>query len=164
LLLAAQRLEDERDAKIAANQAYEEYRATGRDTQGHRLGTRPNPWTAPDVPDGMVSVSDPDSQRMKARSRLSPWASTPKGIILPRWFHGSGRPRANHRGGPGEARLREPHPRPQRGSRDGYRRPVVDVVAGAGVQRWSPRVPGGGPGVISVFRGLLALRLAATTI
>jgi hypothetical protein len=40
LLLAAQRLEDERDAKIAANQAYEEYRATGRDTQGHRLDTR----------------------------------------------------------------------------------------------------------------------------
>ncbi|HET7048454.1 MAG TPA: hypothetical protein VFI54_09335 [Solirubrobacteraceae bacterium] len=66
LLLAAQRLEDERDARIAANQAYEEYRATGRDTQGHRLGTRANPWTAPDVPDGVVSVSDPDSQRMKS--------------------------------------------------------------------------------------------------
>ena len=66
LLLAARRLEDERDAKVAANRAYEEYRATGRDTQGRRLGRRPNPWTAPDVPEGVVSVSDPDSQRMKA--------------------------------------------------------------------------------------------------
>ena len=38
----------------------------GRDTQGRRLGRRPKPWVAPDVPEGMVSVSDPDSQRMKA--------------------------------------------------------------------------------------------------
>jgi hypothetical protein len=66
LLLAARRLEDERDATLAANRAYEEYRASGRDTQGRRLGKRPNPWTAPEVPDGVVSVSDPDSQRMKA--------------------------------------------------------------------------------------------------
>lgn len=66
LLLAAQRLEDERDAKLAANLAYEEYRITGRDTQGRRLGKRPNPWMAPDTPEGVVSVSDPDSQRMKA--------------------------------------------------------------------------------------------------
>ncbi|MGZ6670585.1 MAG: transposase [Solirubrobacteraceae bacterium] len=66
LLLAARRLEDERDAKLAGNRAYEEYRATGRDTQGRRLSKQPNPWTAPDAPEGVVSVSDPDSQRMKA--------------------------------------------------------------------------------------------------
>jgi transposase len=66
LLLAAQRLESERDAVIAANRAYEDYRATGRDTTGRRLGRRPKPWVAPAVPDGVVSVSDPDSQRMKA--------------------------------------------------------------------------------------------------
>ena len=66
LVLAAQRLEDERDAVIAANQAYEHYRATGRDTTGRRLGRRPKPWVAPAVPDGVVSVTDPDTQRMKA--------------------------------------------------------------------------------------------------
>jgi transposase len=66
LLLAARRLEEQRDATIAANRAYEEYRQTGRDTQGRRLGRRPNPWAAPAVPDGVVSVSDPDTQRMKA--------------------------------------------------------------------------------------------------
>ena len=66
LVLAAQRLEAERDAVIAANRAYEDYRATGRDTNGRRFGRPPNPWVAPDVPEGVVSVSDPDSQRMKA--------------------------------------------------------------------------------------------------
>ena len=66
LALAAQRLEDERDAVIAANRAYEDYRATGRDKQGRRLGRPPNPWLAPDLPEGVVSVSDLDSQRMKA--------------------------------------------------------------------------------------------------
>ena len=66
LVLAAQRLEDERDAVVAANQAYEDYRTSGRDNQGRRLAGRPKPWVAPDVPEGVVSVSDPDSQRMKA--------------------------------------------------------------------------------------------------
>ncbi|MBV8999821.1 MAG: transposase, partial [Solirubrobacterales bacterium] len=66
LLLAAERLEAERDAQVAANRAYEEYRANGRDKQGRRLAGRPNPWIAPGVPEGVVSVSDPDSQRMKA--------------------------------------------------------------------------------------------------
>ena len=46
--------------------AYEEYRENGRDTQGRRLGRRPKPWVAPALPDGVVSVSDPDTQRMKA--------------------------------------------------------------------------------------------------
>jgi transposase len=62
----AQRLEDERDAVIAANEAYEDYRATGRDTTGRRLGRRPKPWVASAVPDGVVSVTDPDTQRIKA--------------------------------------------------------------------------------------------------
>lgn len=66
LLLAGERLEAERDAKVAANRAYEEYRATGRDTHGRKLGRRPKPWTAPELPEGVVSVSDPDTQRMKA--------------------------------------------------------------------------------------------------
>jgi transposase len=66
LLLAAERLEAERDARVAANRAYEDYRAVGRDKTGRRFGRGPNPWVAPDVPEGVVSVSDPDSQRMKA--------------------------------------------------------------------------------------------------
>ena len=66
LVLAAQRLEDERDAVVAANRAYEDYRAAGHDKTGRRFGRGPNPWVAPDEPEGVMSVSDPDSQRMKA--------------------------------------------------------------------------------------------------
>jgi transposase len=66
LLLAARRLDEDRDAKLAGNRAYEEYRATGRDTQGRKLSKQPKAWTAPEVPEGVVSLSDPDSQRMKA--------------------------------------------------------------------------------------------------
>ena len=66
LLLAGERLEAERDAQVAANRAYEDYRANGRDKHGRKLSRRPNPWIAPHVPEGVVSVSDPDSQRMKA--------------------------------------------------------------------------------------------------
>jgi transposase len=66
LVLAGERLEADRDTQIAANRAYEEYRENGRDTQGRRLGRRPKPWVAPALPAGVVSVSDPDTQRMKA--------------------------------------------------------------------------------------------------
>ncbi|HET6868032.1 MAG TPA: transposase [Solirubrobacteraceae bacterium] len=66
LLLAGERLEAERDAHLEANRAYEDYRQNGRDKQGRRLGRPPKPWVAPDVPEGVVSVSDPDTQRMKA--------------------------------------------------------------------------------------------------
>jgi transposase len=66
LLLCAERLEAERDGQVAANRAYEHYRTNGRDTQGRKLGRRPNAWVAPEIPAGVVSVSDPDTQRMKA--------------------------------------------------------------------------------------------------
>lgn len=66
LLLAVERLEEQRDMKLAANRAYEDYRENGLTTDGRRLGRRPSPWTAPELPDDVVSVSDPDSQRMKA--------------------------------------------------------------------------------------------------
>ena len=66
LLLAGERLEAERDAQLAAHRAYEDYRQNGRDTQGRKLGRRPTPWVAPDLPEGVVSVTDPDTQRMKA--------------------------------------------------------------------------------------------------
>jgi hypothetical protein len=66
LLLAAERMEDDLDAQLASNRAYEEYRATGRDTTGRHLGRRPNAWVPPSLPDAMVSVTDPDSRHIKA--------------------------------------------------------------------------------------------------
>jgi hypothetical protein len=68
LLLAGEGLEAERDGQVAANRAYEDYRETGRDTKGRKLSGHPKPWVAPELPEGVVSVSDPDTQRMKANN------------------------------------------------------------------------------------------------
>src|SRR5438105_3607009 len=62
-ILAAAKAVDEAEGEV-----YEDYRETGRDTKGRQLGRRPKPWVAPEVPEGVVSVSDPDSQRMKANN------------------------------------------------------------------------------------------------
>ena len=40
------------------------YRATAGDTQGRRLSRPPNPYQPPEVPDGKVNVTDPDSRPM----------------------------------------------------------------------------------------------------
>jgi len=66
MVLAGERVEAERDGVVAANRAYEDDRAGGREKTGRRFGRGPKAWVAPAVPEGVVSVSDPDSQRMKA--------------------------------------------------------------------------------------------------
>ena len=65
VLLAAE-LEAELDAERAGNEGYEHYRATGRDKQGRRLSRPPKPYTPPQVPEGKVNVTDPDSKHIKA--------------------------------------------------------------------------------------------------
>ena len=57
----AQDLEVER----AANEAYEHYRAHGRDTQGRRLGRPPKPYEPPETPAGKINTTDPDSRNVK---------------------------------------------------------------------------------------------------
>ena len=67
LLLAAGRLEDDLCAERRANEAYERYRETGRDTTGRRVGKPRAPYQPPELPAGKVNVTDPDSKRLKAR-------------------------------------------------------------------------------------------------
>jgi len=67
LVLAAERLEDELDAECRGNTAYEEFKARRRKEGGRRVGGPPKPYTPPEVPDGKVNISDPDSKRLKAR-------------------------------------------------------------------------------------------------
>jgi transposase len=62
LILAAERLEAERDTERRANEAYEHYRATARDRLGRRPGGRADPYRPPEVPAGKVNVTDPDSR------------------------------------------------------------------------------------------------------
>ena len=67
LLLAAERLEVELAAEGRGNEAYEQFKERRRAAGGHRVGGPPKPYQPPQVPDGKVNLTDPDSKRLKAR-------------------------------------------------------------------------------------------------
>jgi hypothetical protein len=67
LRLAAGRLEDDLDAERRGTEAYEAYRAQGRMNDGRRFGGPPKPYQPPEMPDGKVDVTDPDSKHIKTR-------------------------------------------------------------------------------------------------
>ena len=48
-----------------ANEAYEHYRAHGRDTQGRRLSRPPKPYEPPETPAGKINTTDLDSRNVK---------------------------------------------------------------------------------------------------
>jgi transposase len=62
---AKRRLDEELWTEICANQAYEAYRARGRMKDGRRFGRPPDPYRPPDVPEGRINVTDPDSRVVK---------------------------------------------------------------------------------------------------
>jgi transposase len=62
LLVVAERLDEELSVERRANQAYEAYREQGRMRDGRRFGRPPNPHQPPEVPEGKVNVTDPDSR------------------------------------------------------------------------------------------------------
>ena len=61
---AKRRLQEELWTEVRANRAYEHYR-TGRMKDGRRFGRPPDPYTPPEVPNGHVNVTDPDSRVVK---------------------------------------------------------------------------------------------------
>ena len=67
LLLAAERLEEELETECSGNEAYEQFKERRRQVGGHRVGGPPKPYQPPDVPDGKVNLTDPDTKRLKAR-------------------------------------------------------------------------------------------------
>jgi transposase len=67
LLDAAHRLGGNHEVELAANQAYEHWRATARDTLGRRLRGNSKPFTVPDLPEGTINLSDPDSRVMRTQ-------------------------------------------------------------------------------------------------
>ena len=67
LLLAAGRLEVDLAAERRGNEAYEQFKERRRAAGGHRVGGPPKPYQSPQVPDGKVNLTDPDSKRLKAR-------------------------------------------------------------------------------------------------
>jgi hypothetical protein len=62
---AKRRLEEELFTEVRANRAYEAYRARGRMKNGRRFGRPPDPYTPPEIPEGRINVTDPDSRVVK---------------------------------------------------------------------------------------------------
>jgi transposase len=65
LLEAERRLQQDLEVERHANEAYEHYRAHGRDTRGRRLGRPPKPYEPPETPGGKINTTDPDSRNVK---------------------------------------------------------------------------------------------------
>ncbi len=53
------------------NEAYEQFKERRRAAGGRRVGGPPKPYRPPQVPDGKVNLTDPDSKRLKAREGTS---------------------------------------------------------------------------------------------
>ena len=62
-------MEDDLAAEQRGNEAYEAFRAQRRMKDGRRLGGPPKPYAPPEIPQGEVNVTDPDSRRMKGNRR-----------------------------------------------------------------------------------------------
>jgi transposase len=65
LLEAERRLQQDLEVERTANEAYEHYRAHGRDTQGRRLGRPANQYEPPEIPAGKINTTDLDSRNVK---------------------------------------------------------------------------------------------------
>src|SRR3954471_16396630 len=66
---AKRRLEEELWSELRAENAYQRYRAKGKDRRGGRLGpnTVPKPYVAPALPPGMINTTDLDSSMVKGQ-------------------------------------------------------------------------------------------------
>ena len=67
LRLAARQFEANLAAELRGSMAYEASREQRRGTR--RIGGPPKPYTPPEIPQGEVNVTDPDSRRMKGNRR-----------------------------------------------------------------------------------------------
>jgi transposase len=65
LLESERRLQQDLAVEREANEAYEHYRAHGRDTQGRRLSRPPKPYEPPETPAGKINTTDLDSRNVK---------------------------------------------------------------------------------------------------
>jgi transposase len=65
LLVGQRLLEEEHQVMVDANAAYEAYRARGVMKDGRRFGRPPDPFVPPEVPEGSVNITDPDSRNLK---------------------------------------------------------------------------------------------------
>lgn len=64
---ALERMEQNQQVELAANGVYEHWRATNRDLQGRPIKGNSKPWTAPELPESVINVSDPDFRVMRTQ-------------------------------------------------------------------------------------------------
>jgi hypothetical protein len=64
---AKRRLEEQHQAEVRANAAFDRHRKFGRDSKGRRLGApyRATSYTRPKTPQGTINTTDPDSRLQK---------------------------------------------------------------------------------------------------
>jgi transposase len=67
LFQALGRFEENHRVDLAANQAYERWRATSRDTLGRVLKGNSKPYVPAELPEGTINLSDPDSRVMRTQ-------------------------------------------------------------------------------------------------
>jgi transposase len=67
LFQALGRLQENHRVDLAANNAYEHWRATERDTLGRVLKGNSKPFVASELPEGTINLSDPDSRVMRTQ-------------------------------------------------------------------------------------------------
>jgi hypothetical protein len=67
LLQTLERFEENQRVDLQANEAYERWRATARDTKGRVLKGNSKPFTPPKLPAGVINLSDPDSRVMRTQ-------------------------------------------------------------------------------------------------
>ena len=65
LIGAFERLEENHQVDLAAVETYERWRVTARDTKGRVMKGFHKPFVAPQLPEGIINVSDPDSRVMR---------------------------------------------------------------------------------------------------
>jgi transposase len=66
---AKERMDEQLLTEMRAEQAYQRFRAGGKDRRGGRLGlnTTPRPYIAPEVPEGEINTTDLDSRMVKGQ-------------------------------------------------------------------------------------------------
>jgi transposase len=64
---ALDRMEENHGVELEANETYERWRQTARDIQGRVMKGYNKPYVAPDLPEGRINLSDPDSRVMRTQ-------------------------------------------------------------------------------------------------
>jgi transposase len=69
---AKRRMDEQLFTEMRAEQAYQRYRARGKDRRGGRLGpnTIPKPYVPPPAPPGEINTTDPDSRMVKGQHQF----------------------------------------------------------------------------------------------